>query len=395
MFEPRIDASLRLVPFLILALIATPVYSAAEAPVADAATAVAHAKALSLAFRRAAERAQPSVVTIVSRRDLSDDPQLGFGDLLQNPELRELFPEGRNQPPGSGRGGLPRVRIEVGSGVVTDSKGLVLTNNHVVADADEVIVRLPDGSELAAQEIRTDPKSDLAIVRIEPTSDLPAAKLGDSDKLEIGDWVIAIGSPFELESTVSAGIISGKRRAITRIERGQLLQTDAAINPGNSGGPLVNLEGEVVGINTAIATSSGGYQGVGFAIPSRHAEWVASELLAHGKVRRAYLGTRIGELTADASRRFRVAARSGVWVVELVRGGPAEAAGVRSNDVIVSFAGVPVKSPGDLQKVVEQKPIGSQQEMVVIRKGKKLTLNVTVAELPAESAPPEPTEKPE
>jgi serine protease Do len=384
-----VSLGLGLIPLLGLTICPT-----ADAADADELNAVAHAKSLSLAFRRAAERAQPSVVTIVSRRTL-EDPRLGFRELLQDPDLRELFPDDPDVPPGSGADRAPGIRIDVGSGVVTDTQGIILTNNHVVADADEVVVRLPDGSELPAEEIRTDPKSDLAIVRVQPTSDLAPARLGDSDKLEIGDWVIAIGSPFELESTVSAGIISGKRRSIRRIERGQLLQTDAAINPGNSGGPLVNLDGEVVGINTAIATSSGGYQGVGFAIPSKHAKWVASELLVHGKVRRAYLGTRIGELTAEASRRFNVAARSGVWVVELVTGSPADEAGVEANDVIVSFGGVPVRSPGDLQKVVEQKPIGSKQQLVVIRKGKRLKLEVTMTELSDESADPAPAEQPE
>ena len=193
---------------------------------------------------------------------------------------------------------------QVGSGVIIDASGVILTNNHVVQDAEEIVVRLADGQELKAVDVKTDPLSDLAIVRIKPDpgQTLRAARLGDSEALKIGDWVIAIGSPFELEATVSAGIISGKGRGIEKIRRGKLLQTDAAINPGNSGGPLVNLEGEVVGINTAIASSNGGYQGIGFAIPTDRAKWISQELLTRGTVRRAYLGIRIDELTPRPPR---------------------------------------------------------------------------------------------
>ena len=355
-------------------------------------SAIAHAKELSLAFRRAAEKAQPSVVTIVSKYDLRNNERMrDLRRMLEDPQLRDRFPQPRDVPPEGGQeeqgeggeGDILGFNTNVGSGVITDASGLILTNNHVVADADEVIVRLPDGSELPAKDIRTDPMSDLAILRVETDLKLPAARLGDSDKMEIGDWVIAIGNPFELESTVSAGIISGKGRGIARIQRGQLLQTDAAINPGNSGGPLVNLDGEVVGINTAIATSSGGYQGVGFAIPSKRATWVVKELLENGKVRRAYLGIRIAELTAEAAKKMKLAARSGVWVERIISDGPAAAAGVKDFDVIVEFAGVPVRSPGNLQEIVEDKEIGSKQPLVVMREGKRVTLEVELKPLPA------------
>jgi serine protease Do len=348
---------------------------------ADDAEVIAQAKSLSRAFRRAAEGATPSVVTIESRFDSDGDRAAEIQDLLErNPQLRDLFPNGPPFPIPNGRG----FGSHVGSGVVIDGRGVILTNSHVVAGADEVVVRLPDGSEVTADEIKTDPMSDLAVLRIKPEERLTEARLGNSDTLEIGDWVIAIGSPFELEATVSAGIISGKGRGIAKIERGRLLQTDAAINPGNSGGPLVNLTGEVVGINTAIATNSGGYQGIGFVIPINRGKWVARELLEHGKVRRAYLGIKIGELTAPAARQLELSARAGVWVLAVVPDSPAADAGLESNDVIVEFAGTAVRSPGDLQDVVEQKPIGSRQQMVVIRSGERVRRQVTMTALPDE-----------
>ena len=177
--------------------------------------------------------------------------------------------------------GMPRVpqRQGLGSGVIIDPSGIILTNNHVIDGADEVIVELADGREFRANDVRTDPQTDLAVLRIKVDEPLPAAQLGDSAAMDIGDWVLAIGCPFELDLTVSAGIISGKGRALAAGRRANFLQTDAAINPGNSGGPLVNLDGEVVGINTAIASSTGTYQGVGFAIPSDLAKWVMAQLI--------------------------------------------------------------------------------------------------------------------
>lgn len=336
-------------------------------------SAIVAAKALSAAFRTAAETATPAVVTIVATAKLDEERERAMRQLLNDPRFRGLFPNPED---------LPGMDAQVGSGVVIDKAGIILTNNHVVANADRVEVRFSDGSEVTAKEIKTDPSSDLAILKIEPRESLVAARLGNSDLLEIGDWVIAIGSPFELEATVSAGIISGKGRGISKIRRGRLLQTDAAINPGNSGGPLVNLDGEVVGINTAIATNSGGYQGIGFVIPINRGKWVARELLQHGRVRRAYLGIKIGELTAQAARQLELPARAGVWVVGVVPDSPADEAGLVDDDVIVEFAGTAVRSPGDLQDVVERKAIGSRQDLVVLRKGKRIARTVTMTALP-------------
>ena len=213
---------------------------------------------------QAAETVSPAVVTVVAKLERTYD-------------MRELR-------------GVPRELLDelddsIGSGVIIHSSGVLLTNSHVIAGADKVVVRTSDGREFDTYDVKQDPLSDVAILKIKDAPRMPAAPLGNSDGMEIGDWVIAIGSPFELEATVSAGIISARGRSISRIPRSRLLQTDAAINPGNSGGPLVSLNGTVVGINTAIATNNGGYQGVGFAIPANQAKWIVDELLEHGEVR--------------------------------------------------------------------------------------------------------------
>jgi serine protease Do len=350
----------------------------------DMAEAIGNAKSLSMAFRKAAESTIPSVVTLVATPS-ADQRQREFQDLMQDPRFRRLLPEDFDPEKLSEDADSifpPNMNAQVGSGVVIDASGVILTNNHVVEDSGTVVVRFGDGREVKATEVRTDPKSDLAIVRIPVEAPLKAAKLGDSSQLEIGDWVIAIGSPFELEMTVSAGIISGQGRGIDKIERGRLIQTDAAINPGNSGGPLVNLDGEVVGINTAIASNNGGYQGIGFAIPVNRAKWVASELMNHGAVRRAALGIRIDELGPEAADKLKLPPRSGVLVADVLPGGAAADAGLKINDVIVEFAGDPVRGPRDLQDLVEQKPVDSQQPLTVMRRGESVRLQVTLKPLP-------------
>lgn len=335
-----------------------------------------HANALSRAFRSAAAKTSPAVVTVLSRIDVRK--------LLRDPErMRREFPDGA--PFDLDDDSIPEdtiVTSGVGSGVIISDDGIIITNNHVVADADSVVVRLGDGREFQATDVRTDPLSDLAVIRVKAPGKLPKAALGDSAKMEIGDWVIAIGSPFELEATVSAGIISGKGRSIEKIQRGKLIQTDAAINPGNSGGPLVNLAGKIVGINTAIASSSGGYQGIGFAIPSNRVLWVSKELLEHNRVRRAYLGIRIDDIDAENSAKIGLPPRSGVLIVSAIEGGSAKAAGLQGGDVILTFAGSKVASPRDLQDVVEQSPVGSKQKVVISRDGKRFTADVEMKPLP-------------
>jgi len=274
----------------------------------------------------------------------------------------------------------------VGSGVIIDQAGIILTNSHVVsgANTDDVLVRLSDGREFEVQDIKTDPMSDLAIVRIDGDVELHAAELGDSDRLEIGDWVIAIGSPFELETTVSAGIISGKGRSVRQIRRGKLLQTDAAINPGNSGGPLVNLDGQVVGINTAIASNSGGYQGIGFAIPSNRAKEVARQLIENGVVRRGYLGIHIHDVDRKVAERLNVPAGRGVAIMRVVPDTPAAEAGLQVDDVITAVGTTRVNDSRDLQAAVEFEELDSSLMVGILRGGTPQTVDVVLRAMPAE-----------
>ena len=346
--------------------------------------ATAEARALSRAFRRAAEVATPAVVTIHSRtkaqtirrpqRGSQNNPFKGtpFEDFFGNNNMDELFQNPHGMVPREG----------TGSGVIIDPSGIVLTNNHVVNGADEVTIHLADGREFKGEDIRTDERSDLAIVHIQGAGTLPALKFGDSSDLEIGDWVLAIGNPFELEQTVSAGIISGKARELTSVRRVKFLQTDAAINPGNSGGPLVDLDGAIVGINTAIATNTGSFNGIGFAVPSDTAKWVADQLMQSGSVQRAYLGGGIDQVSPAMARKLGVASGEGVLVQEVYPKTPAAEAGLQSGDVVTAFGDVRVHTPRELQETVERAPLGSKHKLTVIRDGKPVTLDIVAKSLP-------------
>jgi serine protease Do len=345
--------------------------------------ALRHAESLSEAFHAASEIAMPSVVTIRSRTKAQpvtrggrqvprgENPFKGtpFEDFFNGKNFEDMVPD---QMPRQG----------MGSGVIIDSSGIVLTNNHVVEGADEVIVHLADGREFKADDIKTDDQTDLALVRIKGAGNLPAATLGDSDKLRIGDWVIAIGNPFELEQTVSAGIISGVGRELGSVRRARFLQTDAAINPGNSGGPLVNLKGEVVGINTAIATDNGRFQGVGFAIPVNTAKWIAGHLREKGSVQRAYLGVALEEMDPELAQQFGTKADGGVLVAQVFPDSPAAKAGFKPGDVVTSFDGQKVKDRNDLQSMVERASLDSKHTLEVLRDGKTVTLEVTAKAMP-------------
>ena len=343
-----------------------------------------HAKSLSNAFRSASGKVLPSVVTIRSTTSVS---KTGNGmqegnlpeELRNHPMFKRFFedmPEGSRQAP---RG---REQSGMGSGVIIDSSGIILTNNHVVNGADKLLVKLHDGREFEATEWKTDPKTDIAVVKIESKTNLPAATIGNSDGLEIGDWVIAVGAPFGLDETVTAGIISAKSRGIGITDREEFLQTDAAINPGNSGGPLVNLDGAVVGINTAISTTSGGYQGIGFAIPVNLARWVGDELMTHGTVQRAFLGVGIQAIDDTLSKQLGLDTVKGAVVTDVRIGSPAANSGLQSGDVIVEFDGIAIRQPRDLQGRVERASLTDAHEVVVIRDGKRTKLSVNVQAMP-------------
>ena len=325
-------------------------------------------RALSKAFRNAASTATPSVVTIFAY----GQPKLNPTITNRIDEKGKLIEVPEKQPTKNDLTGI-------GSGVIVSDGGLVITNNHVIASAKRVKVQLSDESEIFADMIKGDPDSDVAVLRIKRDSPFVGAGIADSDAIEVGDWVLAIGSPFRLEATVSAGIISAKNRPVERIKRGRLLQTDAAINPGNSGGPLIDLDGNVVGISTAIATRNGGYQGIGFAIPINHAKWIADELDQHGQVRRAAIGASLVSLKPRIANQVKLPAYLGVLVYQTIKDSAAERAGFEQLDVILEFAGERVRSPESLQDVIERKPIGSTQEVKVFRKGKEVMLKVEIA----------------
>ncbi len=336
-------------------------------------------------FRDIAAVTMPSVVSIetvtrpkeIQRSQMPfDDESFPFRDMFRNdPRMKEMFENPRRMM-------SPR-RAGAGSGFIIDPSGVIMTNNHVVAGADEVKVRLTDGREFIATDIKTDPRTDVAIIHIHDAGPLKALKLGDSRQMQVGDWVLAFGSPFGLEMTVTQGIISGTSRHRGITEREDFLQTDAAINPGNSGGPLVNLKGEVIGINTAIASASGGYDGVGFAVPTHIASWVGDQLTSHGKVQRGYLGTGIADVDADTARQFGLKVREGVIVRTVLPESPAAKAGLEPGDVIKSLNGEFVSDPPRLQGIVEQLTIGKSYKLEVVRDGKPVTLSVTIEELPA------------
>lgn len=352
-------------------------------------TAIANAEGMSAAFRHAAERTLPAVVQITNRparqprrpeNGRSNRPQLpeGIPEELA-PFFRRFFDEDSG---GSAPNPREFQRPSSGSGVIIDPTGYVLTNNHVVAGNGDVVVRLADGREFTAKDVKTDPATDIAIIKIESDSEFPFAKLGDSDRVQVGDWVLALGQPFGLANTITAGIISYKGRGIGITEHEEFLQTDAAINPGNSGGPLINLRGEIVGVNTAISTTSGGYQGVGFAVPVNVAKWVTEQLRADGAVHRAYLGVGIQEVNQDLARQLGMKTPQGVLVTEVREGSPAEKAGLKVGDVIVEFANSRLRGPRELSAVTARTKIGTEQNIVVLRDGRELKLQVVTKEMP-------------
>ncbi len=281
----------------------------------------------------------------------------------------------------------------LGSGVIVSDDGYILTNNHVIEHADEVMVTLSDNQSYKAKIIGADPKTDVAVIKIDARG-LPAIRWGNSDKLQVGEFALAIGSPYGLNNTVTMGIISAVGRANVGIaDYEDFIQTDAAINPGNSGGPLVNIKGEMIGINTAIFSRSGGYQGIGFAVPSNMARIVMNQLEKTGKVTRGWLGVTIQELTAELSSKFGADNANGALVGDVVKGGPAEKAGIRRGDIIIEYDGKKVKDVGNLRNMVAESAVGATVPVTIVREGKEYSLRVVIAKLPAEVAEAAPAEE--
>lgn len=340
--------------------------------------AIQQAKSLSRAFRTASQKVLPTVVKVQT----ASSPQKAESKRGENRNPLDDFFGGPN--PGF-RFQIPRPEMGLGSGVIIDAQGIILTNRHVIEEADIITIQLSDGREYPVVDKKTDDKTDIAVLKIEPTSPLPTAILGDSDQLEIGDWVLAVGNPFELEGTVSAGIISAKGRTLNTIGRTRLIQTDAAINPGNSGGALANLDGEVVGINTAIFSRSGRNEGIGFAIPINLAKWIADELLNHGRVRRAYLGVALEQVLTPSAAYEQNGRPKGVVVRQIFKDTPAHRAGLKRNDLITAFDGVPVSEMSALQELVERATIDQAHRIAIIRDGKALDIEVKLEEMPDEA----------
>jgi serine protease Do len=330
---------------------------------------------LSQAFEKVAENITPSVVTISTETKAKKmkipkgmEP---FRDFFGNDFFDRMMP-------GPQRG--------LGTGVIVDDQGHILTNNHVVGDADEVTVRLNDERTVKAQVVGTDPRTDLAVIKIKVKDKLPAAaKLGDSDKLKIGEWVVAAGASFGLDNTITAGIVSAKGRSLSGgAQYEDFIQTDAAINPGNSGGPLTNLRGEVVGINTAIVSKSGGYMGIGFAIPINMAKMVMDSLISKGKVTRGWLGVGIQNLTEDLARSFDYPGTDGALVGHVDPKGPAKKAGLEQGDIIVQVGSEKIHNVNQLRNYIASLKPGTSLDVTVVRDGRKQTLSASIGELPAE-----------
>jgi len=270
----------------------------------------------------------------------------------------------------------------LGSGFIFSDEGYVLTNHHVVGDADKIVVRLSDGREFGAKIVGSDPRSDVAIIKLEKGKDLPVLPLGDSDALEVGEWVMAIGNPFGLSHTLTVGVVSAKGRTSVGItDYEDFIQTDAAINPGNSGGPLINMKGEAVGINSAIFSKSGGYMGIGFAIPINMVKSIKDQLVTAGKVSRGYLGVSIQDITSELKETFDLKTTEGVLVSDVSKDSPADKAGLKQGDVVVEFNDRKVENTGQFRNLVSLTPPGSKANLVVIRDGKEIELPVKLATL--------------
>ncbi len=331
-----------------------------------------------------AEQVIDAVVNVSTKQsvDLSSGamPQLPPGSPFEE-FFEEFFKNRRGQGGQNGQAPSPRRVNSLGSGFIIDATGLVVTNNHVIADADEVNVILNDGTTLRAEVVGRDQKTDLALLKVAPTKPLRAVKFGDSDKLRLGEWVIAIGNPFSLGGTVTAGIVSARNRDIQSGPYDNYIQTDAAINRGNSGGPLFNLNGEVIGVNTAIISPSGGSIGIGFAVPSKTVVPVIDQLREFKEVRRGWLGVRIQQVSDEIAESLSIRPARGALIAGIDDKGPAKPAGIEPGDVVVRFDGKDIKEMRDLPKIVADTPVGKDVEVIVIRNGKEEKKTVKLGRL--------------
>ena len=332
-------------------------------------------------FADLAQKLLPAVVNISSSQLISKNPMQGLPKAPPGSPFEDFFKEFRDK---NKKDGGRRQATSLGSGFIIDKTGFVVTNNHVIAEADEITVKLHDDSEHIAKLIGRDPKTDLALLKIETDKDLPFVNWGNSKSARVGDWVVAIGNPFGLGGTVTAGIISAKQRYIRQGPYDSFLQTDASINRGNSGGPMFNMRGKVIGVNTAIFSPTGGSVGVGFSIPSSIAKSVVAQLRDFGRTKRGWLGVRIQKITSEIADSLGLEKTTGALVAEVSVGGPAEKSNILAGDVILRFDGKFVEQMRDLPRIVAETKIGKPVKVDVWRKGKRQIVNVVVGELKEE-----------
>jgi serine protease Do len=332
------------------------------------------------AFASVAREASPAVVFIKVEKTVTANPSMGpFNDDF----FKRFFGEPAPGQPQNPSPQQKRMLQGQGSGFIISSDGYILTNNHVVGDADKVLVKLLDGREFTAKTIGTDPPTDVAVIKID-AKNLPVLPLGDSGKLEVGEWVLALGNPFGLSHTLTAGIISALGRSSIGIaDYEDFIQTDAAINPGNSGGPLINLEGQAIGINTAIFSQSGGYMGIGFAIPINLVKEINNQLIEHGSVTRGYLGVTAQDLTPELVQSFGLKDAKGALVAQVTPDSPAQKAGLKQGDVIVKFNGEPIDAIVPFRNKIAMTAPGTILELTIIREGKEKVFPVTIEKMPS------------
>ena len=333
-------------------------------------------------FAELAEKALPAVVNIstrqtVEQRRLPDMPQFPPGSPFE-----EFFKRFFDREPGERDGAPPRRAVSLGSGFIVDPSGIIVTNNHVIDEADEITVRLQDDRQLQAEVVGRDPKTDLAVLRVEAEDPLPFLEFGESDNTRVGDWVIAIGNPFGFSSTVTAGIVSARKRDIRAGPYDDFIQTDAAINKGNSGGPMLNLEGKVIGVNTAITSPSGGSVGIGFAVPASLAAPVIEQLRRFRETRRGWLGVRIQSVTEEIAAAFEgFGEPRGALVSAILPGSPADEGGLQVGDIVLSYDGRQVARMRALPRIVSDAEVGATVPVEVWRKGEIVRLEVVVGRL--------------
>ena len=367
---------------------------AKPAVAADRSQSLATVQALSDAFEQVVTDTSPAVVNIRVEKNMKNGPMV-FEESEGAPmDPNELFRRFFGGPPMGGRRGMPNnqeedsesvpVPVGEGSGFIISPDGYIVTNHHVANDADNLKVTLEDGRSFDAKVVGTDPQTEIALIKVEATG-LPTVKLGDSDKVRVGEWVLAIGSPFGLKHSVTSGIVSARGRGnVNIVDYADFIQTDASINPGNSGGPLLNMQGEVLGMNTFIMSSGGGSNGVGFAIPANMVKYITDQLRDKGSITRGFLGINIQEVTPDLAKWFKLNENHGVLVAEVTKGSPAEKAGLQRDDVIVELDGQPVGEIGAFRSHIATTAPGSSLKLSIIRAGQRIEKAVEVGTLPSD-----------